>query len=285
MSQDANNSSDRADFYLCIARAFLTPTDETSFDGMRELLPADLEELDQVLGYGIVEPLAAYRSEMSRVDSANALLRTYSSLFLAPPAPAHINTGVYLDGTIGGGSVAEMEQAYRACGVERAEDFRDLSDHLGVQLEFVAYLYAREAAGEATGQETGLPLKGGHFLHAFVDRWLPGFMADLEKAAAERELAANPYLPLARILARAVARDAAPHPDAKPRSRVERALDKARAAHAGREINEADLRKIEAILKEKGLATDHLAIPVGERDAAQGWQSKVPPSPRRKMEG
>lgn len=285
MSQDANNSSDRADFYLCLARAFLTPRDGAAFEALRDALPADLEEMDQLLGYGLAGEIAAFRGEMGRIDSREELLRTYASLFLAPPVPAHVNTSVYLDGSVGGGSVAEMEQAYRACGVERAEDFRDLSDHLGVQLEFVAYLYAREAAGEATGQETGLPLKGGHFLHAFVDRWLPGFMADLEKAAAERELAANPYLPLARILARAVARDAAPHPDAKPRSRVERALDKARAAHAGREINEDDLRKIEAILKEKGLATDHLAIPVGERDAAQGWQSKVPPSPRRKMEG
>ncbi|HET9699385.1 MAG TPA: molecular chaperone TorD family protein [Burkholderiales bacterium] len=278
-------ASDRADFYLCLARAFLTPREEAAWDAMRELLPADLEELDQVLGYGIIDQLAAYRTEVSRVGSAEVLLRTYSSLFLAPPVPAHINTAVYLDGTIGGGSVAEMEQAYRACGVERAEDFRDLSDHLGVQLEFVAYLYAREAAGKATGQETRLPLKGGHFLHGFVDRWLPGFISDLEQAAGERELQANPYLPLARILERAVARDAVPHPDAKPRSRAERAMDKARAKHAEKGVNEEDLRKIEAILKEKGLSTDHLSVPVGQRDATQGWQAKVPPSPRRKMEG
>lgn len=285
MSENATNPNDRADFYLCLARAFLTPREGAAFDAMRDMLPADLEELDQVLGYGIAEPLAAYRGEMSRLASPAALLGTYSALFLAPPVAARINTAMYLDGAIAGGSVKEMEQAYRACGVERAEDFRDLSDHLSVQLEFVAYLYAREAAGEATGEEFDLPLRGGHFLHGFVDRWLPGFIADLEQAAGERELAANPYLPLARILARAVARDAAPHPDAKPRSRAERAIEKARAKEAAHEINEEDLRKIEAILKEKGLATDHLSVPAGMRDAAHGWQAKVPPSPRRKMEG
>jgi TorA maturation chaperone TorD len=187
---------------------------------------------------------------MSRLAIPEALLGTYSALFLAPPVPVRINTAMYLDGAVAGGSVREMEQAYRACGVERSEDFRDLSDHLSVQLEFVAYLYAREAAAEATGQEFGLPMRGGHFLHAFVDRWLPGFLADLEEAAGERELAANPYLPLARILERAVARDAVPHPDAKPRSRAERAMEKARAKQAGREINDDDLRKIEEILKE-----------------------------------
>lgn len=285
MSNDSTGASDRADFYLCLARAFLTPSEATAFEAMRDALPADLEELDGVLGYGIAGPLAAYRSEMSRVASPDELIGIYSALFLAPPVPVRINTAMYLDGTIAGGSVREMEQAYRECGVERSEDFRDFSDHLSVQLEFVAYLYAREAAGQVTGQSPGLPLQGGHFLHAFVDRWLPGLVYDLEAAAKERELAANPYLPLARILELAVARDAVPHPDAKPRSRAERAMDKARAKQAGREIDEEDLRKIEAILKEKGLGTDHLSIPVEMRDSSHGWQTKVPPSPRRKMEG
>lgn len=285
MSQDANKSSDRADFYLCLARAFLTPREGAAFEALRDALPADLEDMDQVLGYGLAAPLAAYRAEMSRLATPEALLATYSALFLAPPVPARINTAMYLDGAVAGGSVREMEQVYRACGVERSEDFRDLSDHLSVQLEFVAYLYAHEAAAEATGKEFGLPMRGGHFLHAFVDRWLPGLIADLEQAAAERELAANPYLPLARILESAVARDAAPHPDAKPRSRAARAMDKARAKYAEKGVNEEDLRKIEAILKEKGLSTDHLSVPVGQRDAARGWQAKVPPAPRRKMEG
>lgn len=285
MSQDASKSSDRADFYLCMARAFLTPRDGTAFEALRDALPSDLEELDQILAYGIAGPLAAYREEVSRFTSPEALLGTYSGVFLAPPVPVRINTAMYLDGAVGGGSVREMEQAYRACGVARSEDFRDLSDHLSVQMEFVAYLYCHEAAAEVPGQAYELPMRGAHFLHAFVDRWLPGFVADLEQAAGERELAANPYLPLARILECAVARDAAPHPDAKPRSRAERAMDKARAKYAGKGVDEEDLRRIEEILKAKGLSTDHLSVPVGQRDAARGWQAKVPPAPRRKMEG
>jgi TorA maturation chaperone TorD len=285
MNQDSTHASDRADFYLCLARAFLTPRDGAAIEALRDALPADLEDLDRVLGYGIADALASYRSEMDRAVSHEELLRIYSALFLAPPVPVRINTAMYLDGAVAGGSVKEMEQTYRACGVERSEDFRDLSDHLSVQLEFVAYLYSHEAAAEATGREFGLPLRGGHFLHAFVDRWLPGFVSDLEEAATERQLAANPYLPLARILECAVTRDAVPHPDAKPRRRAERAMDKARAKYAEKGVNEEDLRKIEAILKDKGLATDHLSVPVGQRDAARGWQAKVPPSPRRKMEG
>ncbi|HEX9179478.1 MAG TPA: molecular chaperone TorD family protein, partial [Burkholderiales bacterium] len=159
MANNSTGAGERADFYLCLARAFLTPREGAAFEAMRDALPADLDELDGLLGYGIAGPLAAYRAEMSRLETPEAMLATYSGLFLAPPVLVRINAAMYLDGAVAGGNVREMEQAYRACGVERSEDFRDLSDHLSVQLEFVAYLYAREAAAQVTGQEFGLPLR------------------------------------------------------------------------------------------------------------------------------
>ena len=281
---DARNHeqlSARAEFYLCLARAFLAPRGEAMFPALRDALADDLQDLAGQLAYDIAAPLDDLRLQMQAVGDATQLLQIYSAIFLAPPTAAHINAGQYLDGAINGGSVKAMEEAYRLCGVERDEGFRDLSDHVSVQLEFVALLYATQAqrfSGEAVGDP--LPVDPGQFLHLFALSWLGHFCADLSRAAVVLDLPANPYLPLAQILYEAAVRDAvAVEADAKT-ARKRNAIEQARAKYAGRDITAEDLAVIKRKLEERGLSTAHLSVPLEMRDSAMGLGKKSTPGLR-----
>lgn len=262
----------RAEFYLCLARAFLTPDNDDAWLGLREALADDLDELGKLLGHEIAGHVAAYRAAVAAIPDHATLLQTYSALFLAPPRPISINTGTYLDGALNGGSVLAMEAAYRHGGVERSENFLDLADHVSVQLEFVAYRLLAGMESEEAVREAE------EFLATFVTRWLPPFIADQEKASA----GANPWLHLTRLLSMAVAHDVRAAAIALPEpSRLEAALDKERHKRTQNGIDAEGMAFIAQRLREKGLATDHLETPPDQRDEAHGWSRKVPPSPRR----
>ncbi|MFZ5558436.1 MAG: TorD/DmsD family molecular chaperone [Pseudomonadota bacterium] len=239
----------QAEFYLCLARAFLSPLEETAWRGMAECLADDLSEIARELGLDAGCEVSEYRAAMMAVPDGLALLQTYAALFLMPPAPAPLNTGLYLDGSLAGPSVTAMETCYRQCGVERDPQFGDLSDHPSVQLEFVALLYAREAQ-QLAGLGERPPFGGGQFLASFVRGWAPRFAATLERATRGRACP-NPWLPLARLLAAAAERDAVSMPGAEA-APAKRPAPPPLDAEAVREM----ARK----LRERGLATDHLPL-------------------------
>ena len=265
----------QAELYLCLARAFLAPRDPALAAAMRDALADDLEALAAELELDVAAPLADYRAEMARVGDAAPLLQAYSAIFLAPPTAASINVAKYLDGAINGGSVRAMEEAYRHCGLQRDEGFRDLSDHVSVQLEFVAWLYAARARpAAATADGAPAAVEPGRFLHDFALRWIEPLCADLRQAAATEQLGANPYLPLACILRQAIRADAvAPEPDAAA-ARRSGALDKARARYAGRGITAEDIAEMKRKLEARGLSTDHL--PVADDEPAPASRAGAP---------
>lgn len=275
---------ERGDFYLMMARAFLPPVDAASFTAMVEFLADDLAELDALLGYDIAAEVSLLRGAMSRLEGHDQLLVEYSSLFLQPPREASLNACQPIDGAILGGTVSEIEDFYRTYGVERGDHFKDLPDHVSVQLEFVSYLYGQAAANLGTdGPWKEAELAAAHFLHQFVGRWVPHLELAIERAGTRLGLAANPYLPLIRILAAAVAADAAPNPAwTQPKPRVEKAIEKARRDYSARGIDAEALAEIERKLREKGLSTDHVQIAPDQRNEAMGLSAKSPPDPRRK---
>ncbi|HEX5802923.1 MAG TPA: molecular chaperone TorD family protein [Azospira sp.] len=274
MTTDNEQLQSRGEFYLCLARAFLTPGDDESWRGLRDALADDLDELGEELDLAIGPLLADYRAAIAAVPDRAGLLQIYSSLFLAPPRAVGLNTGSYLDGAMNGGSVLAMEAAYRSGGLERSGDFRDLADHLSLQLEFVASRYlARLGWIDAIAADGDAEC----FLGRFVAPALPAFVADLERAGVQP----NPWLPLARVLQAAVVRDARAPQQEVAVARQQAAIDKARHARALHGIDAEDLAFISRRLSEKGLATDHLSVAPELRDEAHGWSRRVPPSPRR----
>jgi TorA maturation chaperone TorD len=192
----------RADFYLCLARAFLPPREAAMFEAMSRWLAGDLEALARGVAYPVEADIAAYAEAIAGVPDGEALLQAYSGLFLVPPAPAPLNAALYLDGSVNGPAASAIERAYRDAGVERDARFGDLADHVACQLEFVALLIAREAAGEPPARE----VSAAWFLDGFVSGWAPGLRAAID-AAVPGIPGAAVYAALARLLERAVAHD------------------------------------------------------------------------------
>lgn len=271
----------QSDFYLCLARAFLVPQTAETFDAMQRFLAEDLADLNDSLDYPIVEELAHLQRALAETPGHDTLLGIYSQLFLNPGTRVPINTGIYFDGAIMGGTVARMEECYRSNGMEKSDTFRDLADHVAVQLEFVAHLFSR--AAEKAGALDSMTIQGSDFLHLFVAAWAPYMRSEVEQASRSLSLPTNPYLPLLRIIEIAAEVDAAAANPALATARQPTNIEKARAKRAGIGVSEEDMLAIERKLQERGLGTEHLRVPVDGRDEAMGMTRGTLPEARRKM--
>lgn len=254
-----------AELYLTLSRAFLAPDNEEAWVAMRDALADDLDELGVVLGHDIAGPVAGYRGSIAAIPDQASLLQIYSALFLAPPRPVVINTGAYLDGVVNGGSVLAMEEEYRRWGVERNDGFKDLSDHVSIQLEFIAHLYGCGATAKDVSEDRP-DAAAEEFLQSYVARWLPPFLRDLESQHERLDGLDNPWRHLARVLRVLVPLDAGrgePH------------------GHARGEITAADIAVIARKLREQGLTTDHLPLPPGQSEDGQRFPTPGTASPYR----
>lgn len=166
---------DRADLLYCVARAFMPPPAGRSVCDWAQPLADDLVELGVALGLDTYDALAALSAECERWaaaarladGSADSWLVEYSRLFLMPPVAVPLNTGLYLEGSLGGSSAQMMEQCYATAGFARREAFHDLPDHVGIQFEFVGALLERAAHGDADAAAMA-----GEFVAGFVRHWI-----------------------------------------------------------------------------------------------------------------
>lgn len=281
---DAALDAARAEFYLCLAHAFGPPGRPGVFEALRDVLADDLAELAGRCGYDAAAPLAQLRAAMTSVQpealQPEELQVCYARLFLVPGDPhPSLNTGVYIDGALGGGSVHAMEACYARCGLEKRAGFLDLPDHVSVQLEFVAWLCAT-AAGQAGAGVGDVPMRAEDFIDAFVARWVGPLRAEIDAASARFGLGHHPYAALARVLECAVACECArrERPALPAADGTDPEIVRLRAEFAGRMMTEQDLAVIRARLEADGLTAEHVAIPVDERDRVMGLASMVPPS-------
>lgn len=194
----------RAEYYLCLARAWLPPICETDSQAFRDFLADDLSAIASEAGYvdgsaPLTAAIAAY------APNPLSLLRIYSDLFLVPPTRVFLNTGVYFDQSLMGTHTLEIMDFYRWQGVEKREDFSHTPDHLSVQLEFLAYQWARAA-------EAKDPAPILQATRVFIGRYLAPCLTPLREALI-RESAKAPrfqvYLVLADLLCQTVEHDLA----------------------------------------------------------------------------
>ncbi|MGF1640647.1 MAG: molecular chaperone [Rhodospirillales bacterium] len=203
MTTDTGRLQARSDLYLLLSRVFLPPMTEGIHAAMSGVLADDLTACADAIPVEIDRDLRRFRAEMARVADDRALLVLYSQFHLAPPVPAPLNAGLYLDGAVLGPSVVAMEACYHHHGMARAAGFKDLSDHLSVQLEFVALLLAEAAAAEDP-ERRDFAGAASTFVESFVRPWIPALMVRIDRAAIERDLPA-PHRPLLEILVAAMA--------------------------------------------------------------------------------
>jgi TorA maturation chaperone TorD len=209
-SDGAQTSLQRADLMYCLAQAFLPPPAGWSVCDWGQPLVDDLLDIGVQLGVDTGPARQAIAMECERWAAlareargeADDWLVEYARLFLVPPVPVALNAGIYLEGALGGTSTQMMRSCYEAAGVEPDERFRDLPDHVAMQLEFVARLLERAARGESEAADMA-----GEYCAEFVHAWA-GPMQQACQQAAVRFPAARVYAALVQLL-RTLVRDPA----------------------------------------------------------------------------
>jgi len=114
--------------------------------------------------------------------------REYLCLFYGPfhlPAPPY--ESVYLHGEVLGPAALEVVREYRRAGLALSPDYKNLPDHLAVELEFMAFLCYKEAEGwKEEGPEKLIESlkREEEFLSRHLTLWLPRFYERVAAASA-----------------------------------------------------------------------------------------------------
>jgi TorA maturation chaperone TorD len=173
----------RADSYRFLSACFCLPKREI-------FLQEDLfKNLTNALGR-ICPEAVVFSSEMERaflgVDEEELTIE-YARLFVGPyelKAPPY--GSVYLDEErkVMGDSTMEVTRLHEEAGLVMDKDFKELPDHIAVELEFMYYLIYKEMeALEKLEKEKALALRENrnHFFNRFLSPWVPPFCEKIKE--------------------------------------------------------------------------------------------------------
>lgn len=279
LNQSAATAYSRRDFWLCLARAFAPPA--TGPDYLRAFqsdLPDDLAAIADEIGLHLGQEIDRFRAAVATIAEPLDLQRLYASLFLTPPTPVMVNTCFYIDGGLQGTSEQALEKTYARHGFERHGHFRDLSDTVAVQAEFLALIYERAGDKARAGEDIdahAYQAEAESFLGDYPCRWITPFLRDLENVS--RDHGVNPaYACLARIIWLAV--DGAMQAPSAAEIKQGMALLPAGSARGIGALTAVDLAEIAYRLDRDGLSWDHVAANVG-------WDNEVFAARRARGDG
>jgi len=137
------------------------------------------------------------------------LTREFSRLFYGPrPLEAPPYESVYRDGRrLMGDSTMDVIHTYQAEGVELADEFKDMPDHVAAELDFMAHLCDKEAKAwkqEDRSSAQTYQAKQRAFLGSHLYRWIPNFRRAIIGARAN-----DFYLAVAGLLVEYINQEAA----------------------------------------------------------------------------
>ncbi|MEW5746865.1 MAG: molecular chaperone TorD family protein [Nitrospirota bacterium] len=167
----------RRDCYRLLAACFYQPSKELFLQ--EDLFTTLAGLLNRICPQAAVHA-AAMGEAFARYDHGELLVE-YARLFIGPyglQAPPY--GSVYLDEGKGvmTDSTVEAVRMYRTEGLSMDEDFKELPDHLTVQLEFMYYLAFNEVRAlenAETGTARQFSEKQQRFLKRFLGAWVPRF--------------------------------------------------------------------------------------------------------------
>lgn len=263
----ATDAYSRRDLWLCLARAFGKPEGDGFRDVFAQDLADDLQAIAEETGLVAHEDIAALRIDAARLGKGMDLLRLYSKLFIAPPAPVVLNAGFYMEGGKTGHIEQDLRALYTRHGITKNDTMRDFHDAVPLQLEFLSFLYGRagDYAKAAQNMEARAYIaEAESFIARYPVRWCSPFLRELDKACAEHGLN-RAYAHLARILWLAVEQARAGAPiEALPAG-----ADLPQGSSRGLgEVTAQDLAEVAYRLEQAGLAWDHVA-------ANEAWDQDV----------
>ncbi|RMF87316.1 MAG: hypothetical protein D6736_13090 [Nitrospinota bacterium] len=187
----------RIHLYVSLCSGFRPPEQIHIQDGAQNRLVTLVHEAAHALQIDALvqesTSLARYLETLATQDMATTLeaLRVeYNRLFVGPASPlAHPYESVYRTpgGWVMGECTLEVLQMYREEGLYPDAGYKDLPDHISMELEYMACLCQREAEARERGEEEGVRLYGEkehRFLKAHLASWIPQFCARVLEAAS-----------------------------------------------------------------------------------------------------
>jgi TorA maturation chaperone TorD len=184
MPDDFERLAARADLCRLLAACHYEPGPEWGQERVFDAMAAAGAPLDAG-----IETCARRLGEAFASAQVQALLVDYTRLFLAPgSALARPYGSVWLgDGTtLMQDSTLQVVALYAEAGFEVDESFRDLPDHVAVELEFLYALLFRQAAAARSGDASGVAQAAAlrsRFLGEHLGRWGGRFAEAVSKGA------------------------------------------------------------------------------------------------------
>jgi len=175
MNENQSAAAIREDVYRLLAACYYPPKPALFEEKCCDALAALLSDL--------APEASAYAAQAARLTAeqpVESLAVEHARLFIGPfqlVAPPYGSFYLEDNKTVMGDSTAAAQAFYRGCGLQMAEDFHELPDHITVELEFMSFLaFGQHQAEAANGLESrrlmGLQLE---FLERFLMPWLPPF--------------------------------------------------------------------------------------------------------------
>ena len=190
----ANLAKARGDMYNFLSAAFLEPPGKTLVSALSS--NGLLEALENIFGPAAVDDLRRFGGQFQ--GDYESLDQEFQDLFMIPlgryvtPYEA-----VYRDerevgdervrGLLAGPSTLAVKQLYREAGMAVSEDFKELPDHVGLELASMKFLCEAEArAWEEEHLENALRLRNlqKQLLHEHLLLWVPELCRRIRKNAA-----------------------------------------------------------------------------------------------------
>lgn len=192
-TDDSHARAARADVARLLAACHYEPAQAFADEGVFGALQEALSALDADLARAAARLGAAFGAQ-----PVDELLVDYARLFLGPVGTrAQPYGSVWLEdrGDVMGESTTALLAYYEEAGFEVDEAFRDLPDHVAVELEFLYALLFREAEAAVRGDGDVLrsvSVLRQRFLADRLGAWIPRFTAAVRSGAETafyRELA------------------------------------------------------------------------------------------------
>lgn len=193
MREEASWAKGRAGMYRFLSAAFLAPPSEALVDALCG--HGFIGRLEQVFGPAAAEDLRQFTSAFQ--GDYETLGQEFQDLFVVPLG-SYVTPyeAVYRDqrtigdnlvqGLLMGPSTVAVKQLYRDAGVAVSEDFKELPDHVGLELACMEFLCNEEArALEQQAVEHARRVRDlqNRLLHEHLLEWVPVLCARVREKA------------------------------------------------------------------------------------------------------
>jgi putative dimethyl sulfoxide reductase chaperone len=179
----------RSLLYRLLASAFLYPDADVGSTICSDEFVQSLRRSADALGEDdVVERIEHLRRAIgSPPDVGHDLAAEYVALFTRNvPCSPYGSRYLVRDVMARPRVLAEVTGYYTAFGVRVDQDHPDLPDHIGMELEFLGYLLAKEVYASDAGWESRAAIcrdARGRFLHEHMLLWIPSFRERLHEHA------------------------------------------------------------------------------------------------------